>query len=222
MHAAALYQRMGEELLLAAPGNAQLRQHIGDILGNLMTPRRLETTERAILQTDDIATLMPRITPAEKFYLASEYRRLYAADAASWGTASKELDDLVQKNPADASSARISKDFGVPHPTLEQTNACAILSVKPLPAFSGEAYGLLGESWESSNLYWARLADEMGYAPQSLNLLIPELSRHMIAKIFATDLEDWPAILRAMEQTGDEFRQGGIHIASLAPVSQHQ
>jgi len=187
-----------------------------------MTPRRLETTERAILQTDDIATLMPRITPAEKFYLASEYRRLYAADAASWGTASKELDDLVQKNPADASSARISKDFGVPHPTLEQTNACAILSVKPLPAFSGEAYGLLGESWESSNLYWARLADEMGYAPQSLNLLIPELSRHMIAKIFATDLEDWPAILRAMEQTGDEFRQGGIHIASLAPVSQHQ
>jgi hypothetical protein len=222
MHAAALYQRMGEELLLAAPGNAQLRQHIGDILGNLMTPRRLETTERAILQTDDIATLMPRITPAEKFYLASEYRRLYSADDASWGTASKELDDLVQKNPADASAARLSKDFGVPHPTLEQTNACAILSVKPLPAFSGEAYGLLGESWESSNLYWARLADEMGYAPQSLNLLIPELSRHMIAKIFATDLEDWPAILRAMEQTGDEFRQGGIHIAALAPVSQHQ
>jgi hypothetical protein len=222
MHAAALYQRMGEELLLAAPGDAQLRQHIGDILGNLMTPRRLETTERAILQTEDITTLMPQITPAEKFYLASEYRLLYPAETASWGAAGKELDDLVQKNPADASAARLSKDFGVPHPTLEQTNACAILSVKPLPAFSGDAYGLLGESWESSNLYWARLADEMGYAPQSLNLLVPELSRHMIAKIFATDLEDWPAILRAMEQTGDEFRQGGIHIASLGPVSQHQ
>jgi len=40
----------------------------------------------------------------------------------------------------------------------------------------------VGESWESSNLYWARLADEMGYAPVTLNLLIPELSRHMIAK----------------------------------------
>lgn len=61
----------------------------------------------------------------------------------------------------------------------------------------------------------------MGYSPVTLNLLIPELSRHMIAKIFATDLEDWPAILRAMEQTGDEFRQGGIHIASAGTIPQH-
>jgi hypothetical protein len=58
----------------------------------------------------------------------------------------------------------------------------------------------------------------MGYAPESLNVLIPELSRRMIAKIFATDLEDWPAILRAMEQTGEEFRQGGIRIAGAGPV----
>ncbi|HVT96371.1 MAG TPA: hypothetical protein VHE33_02625, partial [Acidobacteriaceae bacterium] len=110
------------------------------------------------------------------------------------------------------------KDFGVPHPTLEQTNACAILTLKPLPAYSGEAYALMGESWESSNLYWARLADEMGYAPESLNILIQELSRRMIAKIFATDLEDWPAILRAMEQTGEEFREGGIRIAGASPI----
>jgi hypothetical protein len=30
----------------------------------------------------------------------------------------------------------------------------------------------------------------------------------MIEKIFATDQEDWPAILRAMRETGDEFKQG--------------
>ena len=35
---------------------------------------------------------------------------------------------------------------------------------------------------------------------------------------FATDLEDWPAILRAMEQTGEEFRQGGIRIAAAGPM----
>jgi hypothetical protein len=44
----------------------------------------------------------------------------------------------------------------------------------------------------------------------------------MIIKIFATDLEDWPALLRAMQETGDEFRQGKI---SLPPagntISQH-
>jgi hypothetical protein len=43
----------------------------------------------------------------------------------------------------------------------------------------------------------------------------------MIAKIFATDLEDWPAILRAMEQTGEEFRQGGIHLVAASTVSPH-
>jgi hypothetical protein len=218
MHAVALYQRMGEELLQSSPDNAELRSRLANILGDLMSPRRLELTQHALLQTASVATLMPGITPAEKFYLAAEYRKQYPSEAASFGPASRELDQLAAKSPADVSPARLSKDFGVPHPTLEQTNACSILTMKPLPAYSGEAYGLMGESWESSNLYWARLADEMGYAPESLNVLIPELSRRMIAKIFATDLEDWPAILRAMEQTGEEFRQGGFRIAGTNPV----
>jgi hypothetical protein len=32
----------------------------------------------------------------------------------------------------------------------------------------------------------------------------------MIEKIFATDFEDWPALLRAARETGEEFRQGKI------------
>jgi hypothetical protein len=221
LHAATLYQRTGEELLMDATGNAELRGRVADILSDRMTPRRMEMTEQALLHPADAAAFMPQITPAEKFYLASEYRRLYPAEAAAWGSASQELDGLSRSSPSEVSAARVSKDFGVPHPILEQTNSCAILNVKPLPAYSGEAYGLVGESFESSNLYWARLADEMGYSPVTLNLLIPELSRHMIAKIFATDIEDWPAILRAMEQTGEEFRQGGIHVAAAATISQH-
>ena len=51
MHAAALYQRMGEELLQAAPGNADLRSRLANILGDLMSPRRLELTQHALLQT---------------------------------------------------------------------------------------------------------------------------------------------------------------------------
>jgi hypothetical protein len=43
-----------------------------------------------------------------------------------------------------------------------------------------------------------------------LNRLVPELTRHMTAKIFATDLEDWPAMVRAMRETGDDLRQGKI------------
>ena len=32
----------------------------------------------------------------------------------------------------------------------------------------------------------------------------------MVEKIFATDFEDWAAMLRAMRETGEEFRRGKI------------
>ena len=67
-----------------------------------------------------------------------------------------------------------------------------------------------GESLESTNLYWARLADEMGYTPPMLHVLMPELTRYMVGKIFATDFDDVPALLRAMQETGDDLRQGKI------------
>src|SRR5438046_9280829 len=34
------------------------------------------------------------------------------------------------------------------------------------------------------------------------------ISRRMVEKLFATNLDDWPAILRAMQETGEEFRLG--------------
>ena len=80
--------------------------------------------------------------------------------------------------------------------------------MKPFPASGGEDSRLFGESWESTNLYWARLADEMGYSPVMLNRLVPQLTSRMVSKIFATDLEDWSALQRAMQETGDEFREG--------------
>jgi hypothetical protein len=154
--------------------------------------------------------MLPRIMPADTFYLAAEFRRRYPNEAASSGPASQQLDDLVRKSPAEVTPERLSKDFGVPHPTLAKTYGRELLNVKPFPFFGGYSSRLFGESWESSNLYWGRLADELGYSPVALNRLVPELTRHMTAKIFATDLEDWPAMVRAMRETGDELRQGKI------------
>jgi hypothetical protein len=77
----------------------------------------------------------------------------------------------------------------------------------PVPAFAGYSSRLLAESWDSGNLYWARLADETGASPETLNRLVPELTRRMVEKVFATDFEDWPALVRALHETGDEFRR---------------
>jgi hypothetical protein len=99
---------------------------------------------------------------------------------------------------------------------LKLTNSCTLLNMKPLSAFGGRASRLLAESWESNNLYWARLADEKGYSPVMLNVLVPTLTRHMITNIFASNIDDWPALLRAMEETGEEFRQGKITVQTVS------
>jgi hypothetical protein len=37
----------------------------------------------------------------------------------------------------------------------------------------------------------------------------------MIANIFASNIDDWPALTRAMRATGDEFRQGKISVLPM-------
>ena len=126
------------------------------------------------------------------------------------GGAWQELDELARKYPLEASVERLSVEFGVPHPGLMVNSSSALLNMKPISTFGGDAGRLFAESWDSNNLYWARLADEKGYSPVVLNQLVPELTRRMVEKIFATDLEDWPALLRAARETGDEFRLGKV------------
>ena len=108
----------------------------------------------------------------------------------------------------------------MPHSALVLGNSCALINMKPVPAFGGDASRLLAESWQSNNLYWARLADEVGDPPVMLNVLVPILTRHMVANIFASNIDDWPALLRAMEETGDEFRKGKIAIQGTTTVAQ--
>jgi hypothetical protein len=215
MHATALYQRSGEELLAAAAKDDGLRDKVLAVLDDQIEPRRNEVIRRALESHDAKAALM-QIAPAESFYLAVQFHRANP-DTPSWGQSGQQLTELQSQHPDEVSLERISRDFGVPHPTLAQTSACELTNVKPLPFFGSYSSRLFAESWESSNLYWARLADDMGYAPASLNSLVPGLTRRMISNIFATDIEDWPAVLRALRQTGDEFREGKI--AGLPPAN---
>lgn len=210
LHAVTLYQRSGEELLTASSSNAELRGRVVRILADRMAPQRLEVLDLSLVSGEDSITLLAQTIPADTFYLASEFRSRYPGQAASYGTASQQLDALCLQSPAETNSLRLSRAFGVPHPVLTRSYAPGLVYVKPFPSFGGESSRLFGETWESNNLYWARLVDEKGYSPATLNHLVPELTRRMSAKIFATDLEDWPALNRAMKEAGEEFRQGKI------------
>jgi len=210
LHAVTLYQRSGEEILMAATGNPQLQSEITSILIDCIAPQRLERIEKAFQRTQDIATLIPEVLPAETSYLAAELPKRFPDETPSWGPASVQLESLRKLYPTEASWERLSRDFGVPHPDLARNNARELLNIRQFPFAGGISSRLFGETWESSNLYWARLTDEMGYSPVALNLLVPELTRHMVEKIFATDMEDSPAMLRAMQEAGAEFRRSKV------------
>jgi hypothetical protein len=209
LHAVTLYQRTGEELLVSAAKDEKMRQVVVDVLSDRMLPQRSEQIDLA-LRSGRYEEALEHVSPAESFYLATEYRRKLPGQPESWGAARKELEELAVTYPAETSWERLSVDFGVPHPALTQNYARELLNVKPIPTFLDYSSRLLAESWDSNNLYWARLADEMGYSPVMLNSLVPELTRRMVETTFASNLEDWPAVLRAMRQTGQEFRQGKI------------
>jgi hypothetical protein len=212
LHAAALYQKTGEEILSAAAKDDKTRQAVMGILGDRMLPQRAEridSTLRAGKAEDAIA----QITPAETSFLTAEFQKQFPSDATAWGPAGQELQSLASRYPAEVSWERLSQDFGVPHPVLAQSYVRELLIVPPPPVFLGYSSRMLAESWESNGLYFARLADEMGYSPAMLNRMVPELTRIMVEKIFATHPDDWVAMLRAMHETGDEFRGGKLAFA---------
>jgi len=216
LHAVTLYQRTGEELLAASIDNEQTGQKVMTILSDRLAPARYSEVQQS-LRARDRDSLLGELTPGETFYLTSEFRRRNPGETQSFAAAGKELEELSLRFPNEVSAERLSHDFGTPHPILTKSYARELLGVQPFPAFMGYPSRLLAESWESNTLYWARLADESGYAPVALNNLVPELTRRMVEKIFASNFEDWPALLRAMHETGDEFRKAGV--ASLQKTS---
>jgi hypothetical protein len=207
LHAVALYQQLGEGLLTGAGEDAELRQTVIGILSNRILSRRLAELEGE-LSAKHSAEALPQVTPAETFYLGVEYQHNFPQEVQRWGSAGKEIAQLVQHHPEEVNRTKLSEDFGVPHPALAWTYARELLNLKPVPTYAGYSSRLLAESWESNNLYWARLADEKGMPPEMLNQLVPELTRHMVENIFATHLDDWPALLRALHETGEQFREG--------------
>ncbi len=218
LHAVTLYQRFGEELLAAAEQNPELRQKLLEILSERLHPSALErlADELGAGQRRDNRS---RLMPADAFYLSAEFRGRYPAEAESWGPAGRELELLAKQAPEEADREKISRDFGIPHPALANTYACELLAHKPLPGFLGYSAKLLAESWESNNLYWARLADEKGYDPVLLHYIVPALTRRMVELISGTHYEDWPALERALLDTGEEFRSGKIHFQREGGVS---
>ena len=99
LHAVGLYQRAGEELLRDSEKDPQLRGRVASILSVRMDPRRLERISQALPHEKETASLLPLLMPADTFYLAAEYRKLYPDEAAASGRPARSFGNSASEIP---------------------------------------------------------------------------------------------------------------------------
>jgi hypothetical protein len=83
----------------------------------------------------------------------------------------------------------------------------------------GYSSRILAETWESNNLYYAALAEEAGIPVAQLDAYVPEWNKAVVENIFATHLEDWPALLRSLHVVAGNVMQRQTQNRSLASNS---
>ena len=74
LHAVAFYQKAGEEILNAAAKDDKLRETAMNILAERMLSERMVTVDEE-LRAGRAKELLPQMTPAETFYLGTQFRR---------------------------------------------------------------------------------------------------------------------------------------------------
>jgi hypothetical protein len=120
--------------------------------------------------------------------------------------AAREIAHIRAIAAEDVSPREISKAWGTPKPTLSNSYRSELLNIRTFPTLMGYSSRIMAESWESNLLYWAEVGDEIGARPSQLNVLVPEWTQKVVESIFASHLEDWPALLKSLRSVGDEVR----------------
>jgi hypothetical protein len=211
LHWVGLHMALGEQRVAEAGLNAERRRALIAALDQLAPPARVRQVER-LLEASDVRAALDSVTPAELFQLAAD-----AARGDSPGLAA-DVRRLAALAPERLNYAAIGRAFGTPKPTLANSFEPQLLHLRTFPTLMGYSSRILAESWESNLLFYAALADEMHLEPGRLNVLIPAWTVQTVEQIFATHLEDWPALLRSLRGVGEAARRKARETA--APAAQ--
>ena len=202
IHWVGLHLRYGRELLAEAASDPAVRAQVIDSISTLASPVRASEIQE-LLSQGAAKEAVDRATPSELFLLARDLAPKRTGDDSCLLA---DLRRLANGAPKDVNYAAISRAFGSPKPTLANSYEPELLNLRTFPTLMGYSSRIMAESWESNTLYWVALADELSLSPGQLNLRIPEWTRKLVEDIFASHLEDWPAVLRSLRQVGDEVR----------------
>ncbi len=206
----ALHIERGRNLLATAALDPALLPRVLDSLGRLMSPAETERVGDH-LRRGDYAEATAQLPPSYLFAMADDPRLKDApADLSSL-----EIATMAARNEPDLTLQAISSAFGTPKPTLTHSYEPRLLYLRTFPALMGFSSRILAETWESNNLYYAALADEAGIPTTQLERQVREWNRAAIENIFATHLEDWPALIRSLNTTGENVRHRGNQRAGM-------
>jgi len=202
LHWVALHMDYAETMLAEAALNADRRQIVLDALSQYAMPARVAHL-RELLEQGRVSAALDTVMPSELFAIARDVVSAEKADAPL----AIEIRREAAETPQLLNYESISRAFGTPKPTLANSYSPELLSLRTFPTLMGYSSRILAESWESNLLFYAALADQLYLSPAELNVLVPDWTRQTVERIFATNLEDWPALLRSLRLVGDDVRE---------------
>jgi len=201
LHWVGLNMAYAESSLAQSALNEAERRKVVAVLDHYIPPARLKKVER-FLAEGEVRRAADNIVPSELYRVA---RELAPGDHDS--ALADDLRRIAAEAPEEVSAQAISHAFGTPKPLLSTSYEPALLNLRTFPTLLGYSSRILAESWESNLLFYAALADEVHMRPDELNLRVPEWTQQTVEHIFATHLEDWPALLRSLRLVGDDVLQ---------------
>jgi hypothetical protein len=202
IHWVGLHVRLGESLVAEGMLSEARRASLLAVLSRQAAPARTSRVGE-LLASGNLQLALDNITASELFLIGAEQ----AKSSEGGGLLQEEIRRLAQASPETNNYAAISRAFGTPKPTLTTSYKPELLHLRTFPTLMGYSSRIMAESWESSILYYVTLADEMLLPPGRLNVAIPEWTQQTVERIFATHLEDWPALLRSLRVVGQEMRE---------------
>jgi hypothetical protein len=197
VHLVGLRTRHAQNMLAESVLDPAIRKQILAVLDLHASPYRSHVVNTA-LESGDLKAALDSLTPAELYDIGAD------VPANGSDPVSKELRAMLDQHDPAFSDRAISYAFGTPKPTLANSYRPQLLRIRTFPTLMGYSSRIMAESWESNSLYWVALADQMHIAPPQLNVLIPEWTQQVVERIFASHLEDWPALLKSLRSVGQE------------------
>ncbi|HKD05050.1 MAG TPA: hypothetical protein VKB79_04030 [Bryobacteraceae bacterium] len=201
MHWVGMNMRFTEGEVAEAAVNPDRRETVFNAVDAVASPWRAAQIKNSI-QTGDVHQALNLLTPSEMYLIA----RNLAPTAKSDSPAAREISHYRSLAAEQVSNSEISRAWGTPKPTLANSYRSELLNIRTFPTLMGYSSRIMAESWESNLLYWADVGDEIGVQPAQLNVLVPEWTQKVVERIFASHLEDWPALLKSLRSVGDEIR----------------